>query len=47
MCGISGIDELCDDFEVGSSEVEEEGYECAAEPVLSFTKVHSVYETAI
>jgi len=46
-CGILGIDELCDDSEVGTSEGEEEGYECEAEPALSFTKVHSAYETAI
>ena len=45
-CGISGIDELCDDSDVGSSEGEEEGYECETEPVLSFSKVHSAYETA-
>jgi hypothetical protein len=47
MCGISGNDELCDDSEVGRSEGEEEGYECEAEPVLSFTIVHSACETAM
>lgn len=46
-CGISGIDELYDDSEVWSSEGEEEGCECVAEPVLSFTKAHSAFETAI
>jgi len=46
-CGISGIDDLYDDSEVGSCEGEEEDYEFEAEPVLSFTKVHSAYETAI
>lgn len=39
-CGISGIDELCDDSEAGSNG-EDEGYECEAEPV------HSAYETAM
>jgi len=47
MCGISGIDKLCDDSEVGSNEGEEVGHECEAEPVQSFSKVHSAYETAI
>jgi len=46
-CGISGIDELCGDSEVGSIEGEEEGYESEAESVQSFTKVHSSYETVI
>ena len=46
-CGISGIDELCDDSEAGSNEGEEEGYESEAEPVQSFSKVHSGNETAI
>jgi hypothetical protein len=36
---------LCDDSEVQSNEEEEEGCECEAEAVLSFTKVHSAYET--
>ena len=30
-----------------SNEGEEEGYECEAEPVQSFTKAHSAYKTAI
>jgi len=38
---------LCDDPEVGSSEGEEEGYECMAEPVQSFIKAHSAYKPAI
>ena len=46
-CGISGIDKLFDDSEVGSNEGEEVGYECEAGPVQSFTKVHSAYETAM
>jgi hypothetical protein len=45
-CGISGIDELCDVHEVGSSEGEEEEDECEAEPLLSFTTVYLAYETA-
>jgi len=44
---LAGIDELCDDPEIRSNEGEEEGYECEAEPVQSFTKAHSAYETAM
>ena len=44
---LAGNDELSDGPEVGSNEGEEEGYECMAEPVQSFTKAHSAYKTAI
>ena len=43
---LTGIDEMCDDPEVGRNEGEEEGYECEAEPVQSFTKGQSAYKTA-
>jgi hypothetical protein len=45
-CGISSIDELCDDCEGGGSgEEDEEGDEHEPEPVPSFTEAHAAFET--
>jgi hypothetical protein len=44
MCGVTSIDELCDDREGGGSG-EEEGDECEPEPVPSFTEAHTAFKT--